>query len=123
MRKTKTPVLTIAHANKIHMLLRNHRQLKLSKNNVENMGTRQQFSVGNPEIELLLILIPKTSNFKNAHEPKKLNLLNKNSKIEKSENRRRKRGDASTIFSRKSKNVTFVAFVHFSGQRAKKKFA
>ena len=50
---------------------------------------------------------PQNLNLKIAHAKKNTILLIKNSKIEKPENRRQKHRDASTIFSRKSRNRTF----------------
>ena len=47
---------------------------------------------------------PQNLTLKIAHAQKNAILLIKNSKIVKSENRRQKRRDASTIFSRKSRN-------------------
>ena len=80
---------------------------------VENVRTRQQFSLGNLEIVLSNILGMKNLDFQKCARQKWRNLWSKISKIEKSENRRRKHGDASMIFIRKFRNVAFCWFVRF----------
>ena len=64
---------------------------------------------------------PQNLNLKIAHAKKNTILLIKNSKIEKPENRRQKRRDASTIFSRKSQNPAASMSFTFLGKEFKKK--
>ena len=58
---------------------------------------------------------PQNLNLKIAHAKKNTILLIKNSKIEKPENRRQKRRDASTIFSWKFRNPAAFTFFTFWG--------
>ena len=92
------------------------------KNSFENLGTCQQFSIGNPKISFLDLFASKKCHFQNSHAQKKQDFLSKNSKIEKSKKQRRKHRDASTIFSRKSRNRTFRTFSPFFRQNVLGKF-
>ena len=94
-----------------------------AKKNIENIGTRQRFSVGNPKIEILTIFASKIGNFKKCARQKKHNFLSKNSKNEKFQKQHQKHRDASTICSRKSRNCNFISFFMFFLPALKKKFA
>ena len=96
------------------------RKRKKIEIDLENVRTRQQFSLGNREIALLNVFTSKILNFKNAHPKKWRNLLTKNPKMAKSENRLRKHRDASMIFSRKSRNSSFSTFRTFFDETGKK---